>query len=249
MRHIRNKILAGRKPHVGRTWGADQSMRLALLAMFATVGLSAITCNESNGSKPYAGMAFCQDMGASYHFKVFVPPWKYRREYKCTDGDFKDCKQWSPTGRFIFVVTDVPFVSFDSEMIDSLTVEALSTNALTATQQKIAEIQADDTATLEDKGKDTSYRTWTTDAGKMVYDVFWKQDRAFDNKVYTWSRRDVFIAGSGHTFHLEFFSIHDMDRPDFKSLIASFDEGPAPDGSPKCICMDDHLDPQQPCSP
>jgi len=237
-----------RRSRPGRAWRIGPP-RFILLSILALTGAASAACNEANGANPYAGMATCQDMAANFHFKVFVPPWKYRREYKCVDGDFKDCKQWSPTGRYVFVVTDVPFVSFDSEMIDSLTVEALSGDALTATQQKIAEIQADSTATLENKGKDNPYRTWTTDAGKTVYDVFWKQERVFDRKSYTWSRRDAYIAGTGHGYHLEFFSIYDIDRSDFKSLIASFEKGPAPGGSPKCVCLDDHLDPPQPCSP
>lgn len=199
-------------------------------------------CGDANGrSGIYSGMSYCQDLGASYHFKAFVPPWKHRKEYRCDQGDFRNCSHWTPTGRFVFVVSESPFVNFDSEIIVSLTVEPLAGNALTHVQARIAEVNQDSKAELLPASTEKAYYEFSTDAGQAVLDLYWRQKRTFENKEYNWHRRDSYIQTTAAiVYHLEFFSIMTMSQPEFDALVKSFQVGAAPDGAPHCVCKDEH---------
>lgn len=193
-------------------------------------------------------MDTCQDIHEQYHFNIFIPPWKYVREYRCDDGDFRDCNLWTPTGRYVFVVSDAPFVSFDSEIITSLTINQESTTGAAAVAAVIAEIEADAESTLEPYSEQEDYHIHETVSGDVIYDVFWRQTRTFEGRDYKWNRRDSFIeVAAGRLFHLEFFSLHTLDKPEFDWLVKTFEEGPAPDGSPRCECVDEHTTPSEPC--
>ncbi len=194
-------------------------------------------------------MSYCQDMAGTYHFQVFAPPWKYRREYECTDGDFKNCNHWEPTGRYVFVVTDVPYVSYDSEIVDLLRVEFLSgKDALKALDERLSEIHADDRAeVLPQDGEE--YSQTETKTGLFGYQIFWRQMREHDGDSFKWYRRDVYLDGDRGAFHLEMFSVGSLDRPDFNALVASFAQGPAPDQGTSCRCMDELADPPTLCVP
>ena len=215
------------------------------------IGLTGLSggCGKVNGrSGTYAGMQYCQNMGETYHFKVFVPPWKYRKEYRCEQGDYRNCTRWSATGRYVFVVSDSPFVNFDSEIIVSLTIESLQGNALTHANARISEINSDPDATLLPASSEQDYRLLETLEGAAVYDVMWRQKRTFESSTYNWYRRDAYVQiSSNAVWHLEFFSILELGYPEFDALVESFASGPAPDGAPRCICLDEHADPITEC--
>lgn len=206
-------------------------------------------CGKVDGrSGPYAGMQYCQNLGEQYHFKGFIPPWKYRKEYRCEEGDFRNCTRWSATGRYVFVVSDSPFVNFDSEIIVSLTIEKLQGNALNHAQARISEINSDPDAELIPASSEQDYRVLETTAGAAVYDVMWRQKRSFESTTYNWYRRDGYVqVSSNNVWHLEFFSILELDHPEFDALVKSFETDPAPDGAPRCICLDEHADPITEC--
>lgn len=206
-------------------------------------------CGKVDGrSGPYAGMHYCQDLAARYHFKVFVPPWKHRKEYRCEQGDFRNCTRWAPTGRYVFVVSDSPFVNFDSEIIVSLTVETLQGQALTHVQARINEVNSDPEAELIPASSEQDYRIMETLAGASVYDLMWRQKRTFESNTYKWYRRDAYVQVSSTVYHLEFFSILSLAHPEFDALVKSFDTGPAEDGAPRCTCMDEHAQPVTECN-
>ena len=208
-----------------------------------------VGCGDVNARKGGStGMDTCQDIHEQYHFRVFIPPWKYVREYRCDDGDFRNCNLWTPTGRYVFVVSDAPFVSFDSEIITSLTVEEVSASGVAAVGELMSEIDADAESTLVPPSADEDYRVYETEAGDTVYDVFWRQMRNFEGKDYKWHRRDAFVeVGTNRLFHLEFFSLHTLQQPEFDVLVKSFTEGPAPGGAPRCVCVDERVTPAEPC--
>ncbi len=206
-------------------------------------------CGDVDGGKGgFSGMSTCQDIEERFHFRVFVPPWKHVREYLCEDGDFRSCNLWTPTGRFVFVVSDSPFVSFDSEIITSLTIEEISSSGSTSTEKLLKEIAADANAFLDPFSEEEDVQIHETLDGLKVYDVYWRQIRFFEGKTYDWHRRDSFIEIiPGLVYHLEFFSLFTMKRPEFDLLVKSFTLGPAPDGAPRCHCMDERADPPEPC--
>ena len=71
-----------------------------------------------------AGYESCQSYDSQFHFKVLIPPWKYNKEYRCSQCTDGICTGlWNPTGRYVWVVSDVPFVNYDSEIITSMDVE------------------------------------------------------------------------------------------------------------------------------
>ncbi len=221
-----------------------RSLLVSVLVLFWWAGAG---CGD-NAASPYAGMKYCQDMAGTFHFQVYVPPWKYRREYRCVDGNFKDCNRWEPTGRYVFVVTDVPYVSYDSEIVDLLSVEfSAGIDAWTALQAKLSEIRADDRAVLQPRDGGGDYAEVTTDSGLSGSDILWTQVREHDGTSFEWYRREVFFDADGGVFHLEMYSVEKLDRPDFDALIESFTPGPAPDGGSHCQCIDDLADPPSPC--
>jgi hypothetical protein len=218
------------------------------LAIIGCLG-AGVGCGKVDGAKGgTTGMSTCQDLAGTYHFDVFVPPWKYVKEYRCDDGDFRNCNLWTATGRYVFVVSDAPFVSFDSEIITSLTVEALDGNALSLLNARISEIAADADAELVPASPDRDYRELETVSGYPVFDIAWRQQRTFESKNYYWHRRDSYIQTSaGRTYHLEFFSLYTLWQPEFDVLVTSFDLGPAPDDAPHCRCVDERVSPPEPC--
>jgi hypothetical protein len=213
------------------------------------LSIVSVGCGELDGGKGGdVGMSTCQDIRGRYHFSVFVPPWKYVREYRCEDGDFRNCNSWSPTGRYVFVVSDAPFVSFDSEIITSLTVEELHGSAANLAESRIREVEADQEAELIPASEDQDYRQLETKGGYSVYDIGWRQQRSFEGKDYKWYRRDSYVqVESNRVFHMEFFSLFSLWLPEFDVLVESFELGPAPDEGERCQCRDEHVSPPEPC--
>ncbi len=220
-----------------------------IFVFFMLIVFTLSACGNINARKGETrGMSFCQDMEGRFHFSVFIPPWKHVREYRCDDGDFRNCNQWTPTGRYVFVVSDSPFVSFDSEIITSLTIEETTETASDLVNSLLNDIRYDNEAALDPFTEDEEFYVHKTYEGKTVYDVYWTQTRDFDGKSYQWNRRDAFIeTGLGSVYHLEFFSIKTMKKPEFDLLVESFVLGPAPDGAPHCECMDERAVPPEPC--
>lgn len=218
------------------------SLLIPLIQPFSACG------NENAGKGGYAGMSTCQDLEERFHFRVFVPPWKHVREYQCDDGDFRRCNLWTPTGRFVFVVSDSPFVSFDSEIITSLTFEERNSTGSREVEKLLKEIAADADAALDPFSDEEDVQIHETLEGLKVYDVYWKQIRLFEDRVYDWHRRDSFIeTGQGRLYHLEFFSLFTLKKPEFDLLVRSFALGPASNGAPRCNCMDERAVPPEPC--
>ncbi len=191
-----------------------------------------------------SGAAYCQDRGGNYHFEVLIPPWKHNKEYKCTELDGRECVgTWQPTGRYVFVVSDIPFVNLDSEIVTLLHVQITSGD----TQRNVQEVIID-----KDIGQAGSDAVFVDDQeyprplelaepGLSGHEVLWRQERSFEGRSYNWYRRDVFLQGAGsRVYHLQFYSIGSLDKPEFDALLSSFREGPAPDGAPDCTCVDEH---------
>lgn len=190
------------------------------------------------------GASYCEDKGGDYHFRVHTPPWKYNKEYKCSSMVNGQCLgSWLATGRYVFVVSDIPFVNFDSEILTMMNVEVTSGNPKTLAQQLIAE---------ESIGLPSSKSVFYDDIvypaaadfeapGLSGWEVLWRQERSFESSSYNWYRRDVFLQGAGgRVFHLELYSIDTLSKPEFDAMIGSFREGASPDGAPDCACRDEH---------
>ena len=222
-----------------------------MLALFTLTASSA--CGDINlRDGTTAGHSYCQDKQGAFHFKVLVPPWKYNKEYKCSQWEGRQCVgTWSATGRYVFVVSDIPFVNFDSEIVASFHVTRVSG----ATNQQALQL-----ITLEQIGAQGSAASFADDdtyprpvsyeaSGLSGHEVLWRQERSFEGSSYNWYRRDVFLKGAqGQLYYLQLFSIDTLDKPEFDAILETFREGPAPDGAPDCQCKDEH-DPKgvQPC--
>ena len=198
----------------------------------------------ANGRQPQAGTTWCQDRGGDFHFLARVPPLKYRAEYKCVDGDYQHCNEWQPTGRYVFVVTDVPFINWETELVTILYVEKEAERADAAAQDQLQDILNNDKATLLDS--EEPIRQGETKSGLAFQEIFWQETRGTKTR-YDWRRRDVFIQGSAGSYHLAFLSVYSLDRPDIDEIIESFQEGPAPDEGQGCPCLDEHAGEAVPC--
>lgn len=195
-----------------------------------------------DGSQAWA--AFCQDRSGSYHFKVLVPPWKYNKEYRCTQMEGRSCVgTWQATGRYVFVVSDIPFVNLDSEIVTLLNVEILSGATADLAQRLIIDKQIGLNGSDAEFYDEQSYPRAIDQAAPALpgHDVLWRQKREFEGQSYNWYRRDVFLRGAGsRVYHLELYSIGSMDKPEFDAIVESFREGAAEDGAPECQCRDEH---------
>lgn len=224
---------------------AGIGLLLALLAQPA--------CGHKVDRNAESVLRTCQDMGGTYHFRAYVPPWKYNKEYQCSNWqDGKCLGTWSPTGRYLFIISDVPFVNFDSEIVTSLEVIRESGDTASLVRQLIADEavgEAGSTATFTGAPEDYPKERLGNASGALPgHEIFWQQDRDFQGATYNWYRRDTFLrAAGGHVYHLRFFSIGTLDRPEFEALVDSFREGADPDGAPYCQCRDEH-DPAGPSS-
>ena len=233
--------------HAVATHGSDQRGRhwLALvLAGLAVLGSGLSSCGQ-DAEAPGAGTTWCQDLDGTFHFRARVPPLKYRAEYQCTQGDYMSCLHWEPTGRYVFVVTDLPFVNWETELVSILYVEEEAGTAEALAAEELGEIRSNDKASLADP--DDPIRMGETDSGAPYYEIFWSEVRGKEPKTYEWSRRDVFIQAGARVFHLSFLSVYGLDRPDFDEIVTTFQAGPAPDGGEDCPCLDEHPGEAVPC--
>ena len=77
---------------------------LMLITALALASCGAINARDG----VLAGASYCQDFNGYFHFKAHVPPWKYNKEYKCTNVQNRQCVgTWLATGRYVFVVSAV----------------------------------------------------------------------------------------------------------------------------------------------
>ncbi len=213
------------------------------------VGFGGAGCGDVDIRQgPAAGYDYCEDISGRFHFQVRIPPWRYTKEYRCSSWDNGQCVgSWTATGRYVFVVSDVPFVNFDSEIITSLDVEIVSGVTMTLAQQLITEegiVSAEQggNATFFGDSADYPRAIEATEQGQLPgHEVLWRQKRDFQDSTYNWYRRDVFLEGAGGSrYHLRLFSIERLDRPEFELLIESFREGTAEQDAPECECRDEH---------
>lgn len=222
-------------------------LRSAYLLITIASVLLASACGDVNvRDGTTAGYRTCEDITGQFHFKVLVPPWKYNKEYRCSNWTDGQCVgTWTATGRYVFVVSDVPFVNFDSEIITSLDVEMTTGDTAALVQQLIDDEDFGTTgATSTFVGEAADYpRAIEADGeGSLAgHELLWRQNRAFQGKTYNWFRRDVFLQGiAGKRYHLRFFSIDALDGVEFDALIRTFREGASDDGAPDCRCRDEH---------
>ncbi len=191
-----------------------------------------------------AGSSYCEDMNGAFHFRTHTPPWKYNKEYKCSSIVNQECVgTWEATGRYVFVVSDIPFVNLNSEIITILHVQTLSGNPKTLAQQLIAAESIGQDSSIAEFYNDIEYPALIEHAepGLSGWEVLWRQNREFGGSTYNWYRRNVFFRATGNrVFHLEMYSIDRLDRPEFDAMIGSFREGISPDGAPDCTCRDEH---------
>jgi len=193
-----------------------------------------------------AGYESCQSYDNQFHFKVLIPPWKYNREFRCDNCIDGTCiGTWNPTDRYVWVVSDVPFVNYDSEIITSMDVEYVTGSTANLVSALIA---------TEGVGLPGSNATYMGDAATYPREIFpdfegslpghellWRQDRSFEGNLFNWYRRDVFLQGAaGRVYHLKFFSIESLDKPEFDKLVSTFREGIADDGGENCPVQDGH---------
>jgi hypothetical protein len=224
---------------------------LALLTLAGATGsMGGAGCGDINlREEGMPGAVYCQDLDETYHFEVLVPPWKFNKEYKCTDMEGRECVgSWLPTGRYVFVVSDIPFVNLDSEIVTLLNVEVTSGDTGNKVQQVIIDKDigqpGSDAVFVDDQEYPRPVEL--AEPALSGHDVLWRQKRSFEGRSYNWYRRDVFLRGAGsRVYHLQFYSIGSLDKPEFNALLRSFREGPAPDGAPDCPCLDEH-DPSGP---
>ena len=193
----------------------------------------------------------CDDYYGGFHFEVLIPPWTYNKEYRCSDWDSRQCVgTWTATGRYVFTVSDVPFVNYDSEIITSLDVEKLSTGwgvtealvmtLITTEQIGVVGSNAVYSGAPEDYPRAIVAKD-ENDERLTGHEVLWRQDRSFQGNTFNWYRRDVFLQGAyPNVYHLKFFSIESLDKPEFDALLSSFREGLSEDGAPSCRCQDNH---------
>jgi hypothetical protein len=238
---------------VAVTGAATGTVAVAVAMAVAVAGLGLAIGGAGCGDVdiregPAAGYDYCEDISGRFHFQVRIPPWRYTKEYRCSSWDNGQCVgTWTATGRYVFVVSDVPFVNFDSEIITSLDVEVVSGVTMTLAQQLIAEEGIVDpeqggNATFFGEPADYPRVIEATAEGQLPgHEVLWRQKRDFQGSTYNWYRRDVFLEGAGGSrYHLRFFSIERLDRPEFELLIESFREGATEQGAPECQCRDEH---------
>lgn len=211
-----------------------------LAALVALAGCGDINIRDGILS----GSSYCEDMGGAYHFRAHTPPWKYSKEYKCSSMVDRQCVgTWLATGRYVFVVSDIPFVNFDSEIVTMMHVEITAGNPKTLAQQLIAEEAIGQVTSKAKFYDDADYPALIeyADPGLSGWELLWRQEREFEGTSYNWYRRDVFLQGAGtRVFHLELYSIDTLNKPEFDALIGSFREGLSPDGAPDCACRDEH---------
>lgn len=198
-----------------------------------------------------AGYGYCQSIDAQFHFKVMIPPWKYNKEYRCSQWSGTTCiGVWNPTGRYVWVVSDQPFVNYDSEIIASLDVEYASGSTANLVSALIADkavgVPGSDATFLGDPSTYPLEVEADLDGSLPGHELFWRQNRTFNGVTFNWYRRDVFLRGpGGRIYRLKFFSIDSLDKPEFNKLISTFREGPADGDISDCQCRDDH-DPDNP---
>jgi hypothetical protein len=222
------------------------TLRGSLLGFGVTLALCGLAaCGDVNmrdGSQAWS--AYCQDRSGSYHFKAQVPPWTFNKEYRCTQMQGRSCVgTWQATGRYVFVVSDIPFVNLDSEIVTLLSVEILSGATANLAQRLIIDKNIGQGGSDAEFYDDQSYPRAIDEEPPALsgHDVLWRQNREFEGRSYKWYRRDVFLQAPGsRVYHLELYSIGSMDKPEFDAIIESFREGAAPDGAPDCQCRDEH---------
>jgi hypothetical protein len=205
-----------------------------------------------------AGYSYCQSVDQSndpvFHFQVLIPPWKYNKEYRCSQWSGTDCVGvWNATGRHVWVVSDVPFVNYDSEIIASLDVEHTSGSTASLVSALIAEegvgVPGSNATYIGEADVYPKEILADVDGSLGGHELLWRQNRTFDNSTFNWYRRDVFLSDPlGGVYHLKFFSIESLDKPEFDEIISTFRKGPAEDGGVECPCTDEH-DPDNPGQP
>ncbi len=230
--------------HRLKLWLGCMAVSLALLG--------SASCGDTNiRDGMTAGYESCQSQDRQFHFKVLIPPWKYNKEYRCSQWSNGTCVGvWNPTGRFVWVVSDVPFVNYDSEIIASLDVEYESGSTANLVSALIASESVGipgSNATFIGEASDYPREIVADEDGSLSgHEMLWRQNRTFEGNTFNWYRRDVFLRGlSGRVYHLKFFSIESLDKPEFDELLSSFREGAAEDDGVQCPCRDEH-DPTQP---
>ncbi len=221
-------------------------LRLGTVAL-GLVLVASMSCGDVNiRDGMTAGYVTCQSIDNQFHFEVLVPPWKYNKEYRCSQYTGGLCTgTWNATGRYVWVVSDVPFVNYDSEIIASMDVEyeagstANLVSALIATE---AVGIPGSNATFQGEAVNYPREILSDDDGALPgHELLWRQDRTFEGNLFNWYRRDVFLQGAGgRVYHLKFFSIESMDKPEFDKLISTFREGISDDGGTSCPCIDEH---------
>ncbi len=191
-----------------------------------------------------SGASYCEDMNGAFHFRAHTPTWKYNKEYRCTSIVNRECVgSWVATGRYVFVVSDIPFVNLDSEIVTMMNVEVTSGNPKTLAQQLIAAEAIGQVSSKAEFYNDSVYPAFIehADPGLSGWEVLWRQVREFEGVSYNWYRRDVFLqSADNRVFHLEMYSIDALDRPEFDAMLDSFRQGTSPDGAPDCACRDEH---------
>lgn len=150
---------------------------------------------------------------------------------------------WVATGRYVYVVSDIPFVNLDSEIVTLMHVQIKSGDPRTLAQQLINEENIGQISSKAEFYDDAEYPLLVeyADPGLSGWQVLWRQNRDYEGSSYDWYRRDVFLRASGNrVFHLEMYSIDRLDTPEFDAMIGSLREGVSPDGAPDCTCRDEH---------
>jgi hypothetical protein len=236
---------------LGRRYAA-RMFRRRLYPWLGTVTLGLVllgsaSCGDVNVRDGMtAGYETCQSHDNQFHFKVLIPPWKYNKEYRCSQWTDGTCTGvWTATGRYVWVVSDVPFVNYDSEIIASMDVayEAGSTVSLVYTLIATEDIGVPGSnATFIGEPADYPREILADpDGGLAGHELIWRQNRSFDGALFNWYRRDVFLSGAGgRVYHLKFFSIEALDKPEFDKILSTFREGAAEDGGASCPCTDEH---------
>ncbi len=220
---------------------------LVVLGFCTLLCLWGPACGDANvRDGTTSGYKTCEDIDGQFHFQVMIPPWKLNKEYRCSDWEGGNCVgTWTATGRYVYVVSDVPFINFDSEIITSLDVEIVSGSTAGLVLQLIEDESIGEegsNATFVGSRDDYPHTILDTEEGRLAgHEILWRQKRAFQGQTYNWFRRDVYLQGAtNRIYHLRFFSIKELDGPEFEAIIDTFREGPAEDGAPSCQCRDEH---------
>lgn len=219
--------------------------------------LSSTSCGDVNVRDGMtAGYRYCQSYDDRFHFKVLIPPWKYSKEYRCSQCNAGTCVGvWNPTGRHVWVVSDVPFVNYDSEIIASMDVEYESgSTANLVSSLVLSEGVGNPGSNASYVGDSAQYPKEIVadpEGGLGGHELLWRQDRTFEGNNFNWYRRDVFLRSNitSAVYHLKFFSIETLNKPEFDKIISTFREGSAVDGGESCPIEDGHnpADPNQDC--